>query len=282
MRLAFLLVLLWPSTAVIAAPLVFVSVLPLAWFVEEVGGERVRVESLVGPGQNPAVYEPTPRQITRLAMADLFIRVGVPYETGWMPRLQAVNPDIHVIDARDGLPLRLLPHHEHDLPGVGENDVDPHVWTAPALGIRIAARIRDALAEIDPEGVPVYAANFSGVAAQLEALDREIRQRLAGIGRRTFLVFHPSWGYYAEAYGLHQVAIERLGKEPGPRALAGVIDLARAEDIQIILAQRQFSVKPVEAVAAALGARVEIVDPLAHDYPAGLRRVTSVLAEALR
>ena len=282
MRLAFVLILLLSTGAVTAAPLVFVSVLPLAWFVEQVGGEHVVVESLVGPGQNPAVYDPTPRQITRLAGADLFVRVGVPYETGWMPRLVTVNPAMRVIDARDDLPLLPLPLHDHGTAGGSRNDVDPHVWTDPRLGIRIAARIRDALAGIDPAGAARYAANFDALSMQLEALDAEIRQRLSGIGHRTFLVFHPALGYYAAAYGLHQVAIEQLGKEPGPQALAGVIELARGENIRAILVQRQFSTKSAEAVAAALGARVAVVDPLAGDYPAGLRQVTDVLAEALR
>ena len=282
MRLVLSLFFLALSATVGATPRVFVSVMPLAWLVEQVGGQRVEIESLLGPGQNPAVYDPTPRQIARLAEADLFVRVGVPYETGWLPRLRATNPGMRVIDAREGLPLRLLEEHAHGPDGERGNDVDPHVWTDPLLSVRMAARIRDVLTEIDPEGASGYAANFREVATLLEALDKEIRELLANVSHRKFLVFHPAWGYYAAAYGLQQVAIEQLGKEPGPQALARVIDLARAEELRVILVQRQFSRKSAMAVAEALGARVAVVDPLARDYPDALRQVTAVLAEALR
>lgn len=282
MRFLLLLFLLLAAVPATAAPGVFTSVLPLAWFVERVAGDRVHVESLVGPGQNPHMYEPGPHQMARLAEAVLFFRVGVPYEKGWIPRIQAANPGLIIVDVREGLPLLPLPGHGHDADDAAGNDIDPHVWTDPRLGIRIAARIRDALATIDPDGAGIYAANFAAVEAELAALDAEIHRRLDGLAHRSFLVFHPSWGYYAAAYDLHQLAIERFGKEPGPRSLAEVIALARREGIRVILVQRQFSRKYADAVAAALGARVETVDPLARDYVGGLRQVTAVLEEALR
>src|SRR5690606_3888118 len=97
-----------------------------------------------------------------------------------------------------------------------------------------------------------------------------------------FLVFHPSWGYFAAAYGLVQVAIEHEGKEPGARALAGIIEQAKAEGIRVVFVQQQSAGASARAVAEAIGGRVVPLDPLAPDYLANLRRSAQAIAEALR
>ena len=97
----------------------------------------------------------------------------------------------------------------------------PHLWTSPPLVRQMAARIRDALTELDPAQGPFYAANYASFAAELDDLDRDIRAQLAGLTNRRFMVFHPSWGYFADTYGLIQVPIEHEGKEPGPQGPGG-------------------------------------------------------------
>jgi zinc transport system substrate-binding protein len=232
---------------------------------------------MVRPGQSPATYDPTPRQVAALARADLYLRVGVPFEAAWMPRLRAANPRMRVLDAREGIELR--PHeggdHGHD-----HGDLDPHVWTSPPLAKVMSANIRDALIELDAEHRADYEANYRAFAAELDALDAEIRALFEGLRNRRFLVYHPAWGYFAATYGLTQVAIERAGKEPGARALAALIDQARREEVRVIFVQPQFNRKSAERVARAIGGRVESMDPLAADYAENLRRVARAIAEA--
>ena len=268
-----------------ARPLdVFVSVLPLQTFVERVGGERVQVHTMVQPGHSPATYEPTPRQITALADADLYFRVGVPFETAWMKRITATNPDMPVVDLRDGLPLRPQEAHDHGSEHGPEHAheheaMDPHVWTSPRLVRRMAATIRDALTAVDQPGAEVYAANQAAYDAELASLDQALQDRLAGLHQRSFLVYHPAWGYFADAYGLTQVPIEYEGKAPGARRLAQLIDQARAERARVILVQPQFDQRAARQVARAIGGRVEAVDPLATDYAANLLRLATIIAE---
>jgi zinc transport system substrate-binding protein len=274
---------------------VFVSVLPLATFVEAVGGERVLVRSMVLPGQSPATYDPTPKQIAELADADLYLRVGVPFEAAWMRRIQAANPDMPVLDLRDGLPLRLQEHHEHSEDGhqpaaedagvdagvdVGHEAIDAHVWTSPRLVRRMAVAIRDELARLDPDGAARYAANQAAFDAELAALDAELSDTLSGLESRSFLVYHPAWGYFADAYGLTQIPIEREGKAPGARRLTALIEQARAAGTRVIFVQPQFDRRAAESVAQAIGGRVEAVDPLAPDYVANLRHVADLIAVA--
>lgn len=278
---------------------VFVSVLPLQGLVEHVGGERVAVQTLVQPGQSPHSYEPTPRQIAALAEADLFVRTGVGFEDAALPRIQGANPDLPVLDLRDGLPLRTLEAHDHgDDDAAGHNHghthgaaadahetattavSDPHVWTSPPLVRRMATAIAARLAELDPQGADSYATNRAGLDSALVALDIELRTRLGPLRHRNFLVYHPAWGYFAEAYGLTQIPIEVDGKAPAARRLASLIEQARANDVRAIFVQPQFDQRMAERVASEIGGQVVSADPLAADLFASLRELADLFVAA--
>ncbi|EGV17052.1 metal ABC transporter solute-binding protein, Zn/Mn family [Thiocapsa marina] len=260
---------------------VFVTVAPLETFVSRIGGEHVRVDALVRPGQDPHAYEPTARQIAALADAELYVRVGLGFEDAWVPRLLAANPGMRVLDARDGLEVRPADKahdhgdrgHDHD-----HGDVDPHVWTSPARVKIMGARIRDALADLAPEYAADFAANYDRFAADLDTLDAEIRARLAGMENRRFMVYHPAWGYFAEDYALEQVAIEHEGKEPGARALTAMIEQARREGIRVIFVQPQLNPASAEQVARSIDGQVAAIDPLSGDYFENLRQVAALIA----
>lgn len=269
-----------PAGATSPAPLqVFVSILPQKDFVERVAGRRAEVSVLVGPGQSPATYEPTPRQMARLASARIYFRIGVPFETAWLERIRAANPGLAIVDTAAGIPRRPVEVAPGGPPVAGGLE-DPHVWTDPARVKVMARAIRDALTRLDPMSAEEYARNEAGFEADLDALDAEIRSLLSAAAGRTFLVFHPSWGYFADAYGLRQIPVESEGKEPGPRSLASVIERARALGIRVVFVQEQFSRRTAEVIARQIGGRVVAVDPLAEDFQANLRRVATALAAA--
>jgi zinc transport system substrate-binding protein len=267
---------------------VFVSVLPQKTFVEKVGGDRVQVEAMVQPGDSPHTYDPTPRQVAALARADLYVAIGGTFEDAWMGRIRGVNPKMQVLDTGEGIALRPIEAHaDADGHGADGHDhehgpSDPHLWTSPLLVKQMALRIRDSLSGLDPANAALYATNAAAFAAELDALDRDIRARLAGVAGSRFMVYHPAWGYFADTYGLIQIPIEHEGKEPGPRALAALIDQARRDGVRLIFVQPQFSRKAAAQVAAAIGGRVEVVDNLAADYAANLRRVADALAQTGR
>jgi len=290
LQFLFAVLVLGQAPAISAQPIsVFVSVIPLETFVSRIGGDHVRVRALVQSGQDPHSYEPTARQIAALSDADLYVRIGVGFELAWMPRLMAANSGMRVLDARDGIELRPEDenhhhgHHHHDHGQHQDSgDADPHIWTSPRRVKIMGARIRDALSELAPEHALDFATNFDRFAADLDALDSAIRERLSGVENRRFMVYHPAWGYFADDYQLVQVAIEREGKEPGARALAGLIDQARRDGIRVIFTEPQFNSASAEQVAQAIGAQVVVIDPLASNYFENLQRVADVIAEAGR
>jgi zinc transport system substrate-binding protein len=300
-----------------AEPLrVFASVVPIQAFVEKIGGRHVDARAMVRPGFNPHTYDPTPQQISALAGAALYVRTGVPFEKAWMARIQSANPEMPVLDARDGVALRALAAHSHGEPGRGaahqkdsgdehmqgaeaphddhhkrdahaadlshDHEQDPHVWTSPPLVRQMVGWIRDKLAELDPAHAADFQRNHDAFVAELAALDRELHTLLDPLPNRRFMVFHPAWGYFADAYGLTQVPIEREGKEPGARALAALIDQAKRENIKVVFMQPQFDKRSATQVAQAIGGAVVAVDPLAADYVDNLRRVGRAFAQALQ
>jgi zinc transport system substrate-binding protein len=254
---------------------VFVSILPQKYFVERIAGPLADVTVMVGQ-VSPETYEPKPRQVAQLARADAYFEIGVPFERVWMPRLRAANPNMLVVDTTTGIRRRSVADSS------GRSGTrDPHVWTNPLLAKAMAAHIRDAFLRLDPQHAADYERNYHQFAADLDALDGEIRARLSPFAGRAFLVFHAAWGYFADAYGLRQIAIEAEGKEPGPRTLAGVIDEAKALGSKVVFVQPQFSRANAEMIAREIDGRVTALDPLAEDYIENIRNVAASVAESM-
>ncbi len=287
--IALIIVFIVLSSGVLAASKqvsVFVSVLPQKFFVERIGGDYVNVEVMVGPGESPHTYDPTPRQMVALSSADLYFRVGVGFENIWMDKLAAVNRQMKIVDMRRGVPLRKVEGHSHGEPESvhthdHDHEYDPHIWLSPKLARTQAETISQALSSIDPQRAALYASNLAQLMRELDEVDAWIRQTLAGINSRKFMVFHPSWGYFADEYDLVQVPIETAGREPSARELAQFIELARRERIKVIFVQAQVNAKSAQAVARAVGAGVVALDPLAEDYLSNLKRTAVSLRDQL-
>ncbi len=267
---------------------VFVSILPQAYFAERIAGERVRVEVMVKPGQDPHTFEPTPQQMARLAEAEAFFRIGVEFENTLMPRIESTMKELVVVDCREGIRLRRIESEEHDtgeLAGEqkGEHEgSDPHVWLSVRNAIRIAATMHQALVRLDPEGREFYDTGYGELVEELKALDRRISGILAPVKGRAFFVFHPSFGYFADDYGLEQIAVETGGAEPSARQLTRLIEQARRSGVRVIFVQPQFSQKSAETIAAEIGGAVVPIDPLARDYIDNLEKMALAVEGGLR
>jgi zinc transport system substrate-binding protein len=259
---------------------VFVTILPQAYFVERVGGDHVSVDVMVGPGQSYHSYEPTPRQIARLSDAQVYFTIGVPFEETIVQRIRVNHPRLAVVDTREGIKLRPSDdhcedgghHHAHEEQG------DPHIWLDPKLVSVQAGTIASALARLDPAHAVDYRSNCRRFQSDLDAVHARIAGKLAPFKGQAFFVFHPSFGYFADAYGLKQLAVEESGKEPGGRELAELIEQARRSSARTIFVQPQFAWASARTVAAAIGGKVVSLDPLAKDYLANLDDMAGKIA----
>jgi zinc transport system substrate-binding protein len=250
-------------------PVVVVSVLPQAFFVEKIAGDRVEIVVMIPPGANPSTYQPSIDQLKSFSRAKLYVKVGHPgfaFELAWVGRLLAENPDLEVVDGAAGLALPCS---------------DPHLWLSPRLVRTMARNMTNALGEVLPDAKSALESNLTELLEEIEQVDSEVRARLQEKSGEKIFIFHAAWGYFAHEYGLVQVSLEEGAKEPGVRALADFIDQARSESARVIFVQPQFSQRSARVVAEEVGARVMVLDPLAPDWSANMRLAADAFQEAL-
>ncbi|MBN2041523.1 MAG: zinc ABC transporter substrate-binding protein [Spirochaetes bacterium] len=262
---------------------VFTSILPQQYFAKKIGGDRINVDVLVGPGKNPATYEPLPDQVIALSKADILFTIGVPFEQAFLPKIRDSLKTLTIIDTSKGVKKRMLESHYHE----GEDNhhshisvPDPHIWLSPSLVKIQASNIYRALSAKDSEGEPLYKKNYDVFIHELDAVNMELRKIMAPFKGMTLFVFHPSFGYFADEYGLKQVAIETGGKEPAPSVLEEIINHAKKQNVKIIFMQPEFSQRSGKAIAEAINGTVIILNPLNPDYINNLKNIASEIKKA--
>ena len=267
---------------------VFVSIAPQKWLVQQIGKDLVDVHVMVPPGASPHTYEPKPRQMIDISKAKLYFGVGVAFEKKWLKKIAGANPRLRIIHTDHGIKKRQMTAGHHDGEGGHDNhhheptSPDPHIWLSPPLVKIQAQSITEALIRYDEIHRSDFEANFRQLATDIDKLDNQLKDTFSGHKGFQFLVFHPSWGYFAENYGLRQVPIEIEGKDPKPAQLVAVIEHARKENIKVVFVQPQFSRKSADLIAREIGGRVAFADPLAEDWIDNLQSVARQFKAALK
>ena len=273
----------WPSEA--SEPLqVVVSIRPQLYVMQQLGGKLVSVTSMLPEGAFPGVYEPTSKQMQELSNADMYVRIKVPYEIAWWEKMEAANPHMYVVDSTEGIEYIEGHAHEHHAEETDHHEHhgrDPHIWLSPRLMKTQVENIYQGLLAVDPDHKDIYTANKEAFLSTLENLDAAIQAKLTRLKTRKFMIFHPAWSYFARDYDLEQIPIEIEGKEPSAREMTELMKIAKKEQVTVIFVQPQTSRRSVDIIAKQIGARVEVLDPLAADWLENMRRVSTLLAETL-
>jgi zinc/manganese transport system substrate-binding protein len=218
-------------------------------FVRNVGGDLVNVTTLVGPDGDAHVYVPTPADAKRIADAKLVFVNGFGLE-GWLPRLvKSAGSRATIVTATSGIaPLKL------------GSDADPHAWQSVANAKIYATNIRNALVAADPANAEAYQANARAYLADLDALDREVRETIAQIpaSRRKVISTHRAFGYFAAAYGIEFIAPVGVSteSEASARDIAGIITQIKAAGIPAVFLESISDPRLIRRISAETGARV--------------------------
>ena len=280
---------------------VFVSIVPQKYFVEQIGKDMVDVQAMVLPGASPATYEPKPPHMVALSKANIYFAKGVPFENTWLAKIIATNANMNVVHTEHGiqkLEMKAHHHHEDEVEEHGHEEhhdevakdedhhehegLDPHIWLSPPLVKVQASAILAALQEADPVHKAVYEENFNDFIARVDQLDSDLKKTFTGKKGLQFMVFHPAWGYFADAYGLEQVPIEIEGKDPKPAQLRELIEHARESGIKVIFVQPQFSTKSAKVIASDIEGQVAFANPLAEEWMDNLRQVAEKFKATLK
>ncbi len=256
---------------------VVVSVLPLHSLVSGVMAGLGVPKLLVRGASSPHDTSLRPSDARALTRAQVVIWAGPTLESFLIKALEVLARDARVVTLTEEASLRRLPQPGSapgrgaggapgSAPGegAGPGAVDPHLWLDPLNARRMVAIFAAALAETDPDNAEAYRANATRLAARLDALDAELRDRLAPVRQVPHLVFHDAYAYFAARYGLNQVGAFAVSPEirPGVRHLLALRTRIREKGVACVFTEPQFSPALVEAVTGGTAVRVATLDPL--------------------
>ncbi len=267
------------STVHKAGLTVAVGIVPEATFVEKVAGDLVDVVTLVPPGNSPENYQPTTAEMQALSDSAVYFTLQMPAEeANILPKVSDFNKNIVIVNLRDAVANAYPMRYMEDEDAVEEETVDPYLWLSPKRAIVMVQAIADELSAIDAGHSGTYQRNAADYIAALEALDGEIQEAVSALENKSFLIYHPAYGYFADDYGLTMIAIEIAGKQATAAELQDVIDYALQNDITTVYYQEEFDDSQAQTVAEEIGGRAANVAPLSPDYIQAMRDFVTALA----
>ncbi len=234
---------------------VVASIFPLADVAGHIGGDAVRIETLLPADASPHDFEPKPGQAEALARADLLLTVGFGLDL-WAQRLADAsgNRQLAVLSLADFVvPGESAPSH----PG------DPHAWLDPMLMGEFTVALQGAFTAFRPQEAAGIRDRAIAYREELLALDQEYRERLAGVKSRAFVCLHAAFSYIADRYGLEQAAVfESHMEEPGPGELERTVEFIRRRGIHVLFIQPQMPASSATWLREQSGLRIATLDPL--------------------
>jgi zinc transport system substrate-binding protein len=230
---------------------------PLAFVAQRIGGSAVDVRNLTPPGAEPHDLELKPSDVQAIRSARVVL-----YLHGFQP---AVDDAIGSRRAAAFDALTAI-----DVRRASDGSLDPHFWLDPTLLARVAAVIEHRLELLSPANAALFQKNLTGLYSQLSSLDDEFHSGLAQCSSHEIFTGHAAFAYMAARYGLEQIAITGLNPEaePSPKQLTRIIQRARRVHPKVIYAETLLSSRSVDAVARAVGAAVDVLNPLEGLLPA--------------
>ena len=261
--------------------LIAVSIPPQEWFVNRIAGDKVHTMVLAGSGHNPHSYEPSPMQIQHLASAGAWILSGSEFEISLKPKVAALFPNLLIIDGTEGVKFRTLEDHDDDEDDEdGHDGIDRHTWLGREPAKILASHIRDTLSILDGANASYYHEQCEIILMLIDDEFDKLKIELAPLHGMSVFVYHPSFGYFLDEFGIRQEAVETGGKEPGPRELSRLLVKLEEEQAAAVFVQAQFPVSAARTLADAAGAELIALDPLAGDWIENIRRMGQALHRA--
>jgi len=313
-----ILIVLFLFSTILFAKEVTVSIVPQKYFVEKIAKDKVKVNVMVTPGASPATYEPKTSQMRQLSKSDIYFSIDVPFEKAWLERFKSVNKKMLIVDTDEGIKKEQIAAHHHEDENHDDHEnheaknhddhknhgdekheeedhheehkgekhehtgLDPHIWLDPILVKTQAKNIYEALVKIDEKNKEFYKNNLESFYKELDDLNEKLENILKPYHDKAFMVFHPSWGYFARRYDLKQIAIEIEGKEPKPAQLVELLEEAKENNIKIVFVAPQFSKKGAKTISTTIKGNVVNIDPLASNWDENLIKVANEIANSYK
>ncbi len=278
-------------------PEISVSIAPQKYFLEKITKDKFDINVMVKAGSSPHTYEPKTSQMKSLSNSKIYFYTGIEFEKAWLDKFKKSAPNTLFIDSSASIERIAMEEHSHEEEGPeghkhekhndheDEHDhdgLDPHVWLDPVLVKVQAKNIYEAVVSIDLENKEFYTKNYEEFLKELDSLDAQIKEILKPYEHKAFMVFHPSWGYFAKRYDLEQISIEIQGKEPKPNELIELVKDAKEHNIKIVFVSPQFSQKSAKTIASSIGGNVVAIDSLGENWANSLIDTATQIANSYK
>ena len=286
-------------------PQITVNIQPQKYFVEKIVKDKYEINVMVKPGSSPHNYEPKPSQMKSLADSKVYFQIGEPSEKVWIEKFKQNAKNTLFVDSTVGIEkIAMAKHTHHDEEANDEHDhehegqdhdhddheehghehsgLDPHIWLDPNLVKIQAKNIYETMAKVDSQNSEFFKKNYEEFLKELDTLDTNIKNILSPYKDKAFMVFHPSWGYFAKRYDLEQISIEIEGKEPKPNELVELVEEAKKHDIKIVFVAPQFSQKSAQTISKSINANVVAIDPLSGNWSEDLLKTANEIANSYK
>ncbi|SIR82504.1 zinc transport system substrate-binding protein [Peribacillus simplex] len=240
---------------------IYTTVYPLQYFTEAIGGEYVNVETVYPPGTDEHSFEPSQKDIVKMAESDLFFYIGYNLE-GFVTKAEPIlsKEGVSTIAVGETVHLDEDAHeeeHSHEEDGHDHGGVNPHLWLDPIYSIDMARTIKDELIKKMPEQEEYFNSQFNELSEKLEALDEKFATTIESGRTNKIIVSHSAYGYWEERYGLEQIGVTGLtsSNEPSQKELGKIVTMAEKKDLNYVIFEQNISSKLTEIIQKEMGAK---------------------------
>ena len=260
--------------------LVSVSILPQKYFVDQIAGNLLQVNVLVPPGSSPHNYSILPSQMKDLAKSKAWLQIGLlTFEDALKDKLADINKNLSIVDCSEGIEKIAGTECEEDGHEHSDHEAfDPHIWLAPSESKIIAKHTLSALKAGFPEHGKDFDLNYLRLISKIDSISDVIQNRLSSLRNRNILIFHPAMAYYARQFGLNQISMELDGKEPSPKHMKEIVDLAHKQDIHVVFIQKEFDAAFALQMSKEIDGKVVVIDPLDYNWEKQMIDITEKIA----
>lgn len=261
-----------------------VTIEPQRYFLEQLVGDKYRVNTVVPTGMNPESFDLSPAQILTVNKSKAYFKVGhLGIENTRIQNIIENNKAILKVDCSKG--AALIEDHQHDDCDSQEitnhthpGGLDPHTWSSPATALVMAENMYKAIIRLDSLHIEYYKANYQKLTDEIKQTDSIIRDCLSKASVRAFVIYHPALSYFAKEYNLTQLTVENEGKNPSPVYLKQLIDEAKSEKVKAVFIQQEYDPKNTETVANALGVKTTSINLMSYNWSDEMIKVARAIS----
>ncbi len=271
-----MIISLFAFTSAFATLSIVTSIPPLGYLLQQLTGNTVKIEVLLGPGDNPHNYSLTPQQVIKISKANIFVSLGLQEDVWISKKVVAINPNVKIIQSTEGMTQFLI--------GANGN-YNPHVWLDVKLYEMMCINIYHELTIFMPKDDKILSENFAKFILKLEYLNNEIKKEMIPFHGRDFIAQHPAWNYFARAYGLgKEFSLENdSGQAITPKEYKSILDSMKRYNINSIIGDPVTPSKIARSLAAESGTRIVEINPVyLFNYFDLMKNIAKKFTEALR